>query len=133
MILNLQVEEHASQITVLLRNCCCLGEGLLGWCSQEKEVDRKPHRETGKEQIPSFSSSLSAAPSWQSQVWKLNVVCSVPQHHGAGYRKVVWGQIGNNSIPGRYAFPAFYKYVSAYTVVGTKNRTMSKTRVLISP
>ena len=39
--------------------------------------------------------------------------------------------IGNDSILGRYAFPSFHKYVNVYLALGTEDRTMSKTIVII--
>lgn len=61
-----------------------------------------------------------------------NVVCNVPQHHRAAHRNVGLELIGNNSIPGRYAFSSFHKYVSVYLVLGTEDRTMNKT-IIFSP
>lgn len=89
-----------------------------------------------KEQASSSPSSPSRAPFWQNlnrnQLPMPNVVCNVPQHHRAAHWSVGLELIGNNSIPGRYAFSSFHKYVSVYLVLGTEDRTMNRT-IIFSP
>ena len=89
------------------------------------------------EQVSSSPSSPSRDPFRQnlnrSQLPMPNVVCNVPQHHRAANWRVGLELIGNNSIPGRYAFSSFHKYVSVYLVLGTEDRTMNKTIIIFSP
>lgn len=48
-------------------------------------------------------------------------------------RRVGLELTADNSILGGYVLPAFQEYVSAYLVLGTEDRTMSKMPIIISP